>query len=253
MGIYYPELAEKLDRPVFLGGPVQLISPRRRGAALLGFLSGIEHGETILDRWKSSYTDYIRTNEPACARIAAQNETLLHLMMEERLLSGSSTEELLNSAIAEERADLTAELLAYKKRVYPPRPGDIFSLEDEPPAASRAENAARRRDALLRRIGISGLRLAAAGRQYDLAFIDAAKSHYKTYFEESLTMMKKGGLILCDNLSLGTSLANPGEGDRRHRTSAKRMERFLKELAQDARVETTFYETGDGFSVSRIL
>lgn len=96
-------------------------------------------------------------------------------------------------------------------------------------------------------------RLAAAGRQYDLAFIDAAKSHYKTYFEESLTMMKKGGLILCDNLSLGTSLANPGEGDRRHRTSAKRMERFLKELAQDARVETTFYETGDGFSVSRIL
>ena len=164
VGIYYPELAEKLDRPVFLGGPVQLISPRRRGAALLGFLSGTEHGETILDRWKGSYTDYIRANEAACARIAAQNETLLHLMMEERLLSGSSTEELLNSAIAEERTDLTAELLSYKKRVYPPRPGDIFSLEEEPAAASRAGDAARRRDALLRRIGIGGLRLAAVGR-----------------------------------------------------------------------------------------
>ena len=109
-------------------------------------------------------TDYIRTNEAACARIAAQNETLLHLMMEERLLSGSSTEELLNTAIAEERTDLTAELLSYKKRVYPPRPWDIFSLEEEPAAASRAGDAARRRDALLRRIGIGGLRLAAAGR-----------------------------------------------------------------------------------------
>ncbi len=96
-------------------------------------------------------------------------------------------------------------------------------------------------------------RLAEEGRQYDLVFIDAAKSHYRTYFEESLAMMKKGGLILCDNLSLGASLGNPGEGDRRHRTSAKRMERFLEELAQDTRVTTTFYETGDGFSVSRIL
>lgn len=96
-------------------------------------------------------------------------------------------------------------------------------------------------------------RLADDGRQYDLVFIDAAKSHYRTYYEESLAMMKKGGLILCDNLSLGASLSNPGEGDRRHRTSAKRMERFLEELAQDTRVTTTFYETGDGFSVSRIL
>ena len=66
-------------------------------------------------------------------------------------------------------------------------------------------------------------------------------------------MMTTGGLILCDNLSLGVSLASPGEGDKRHRTSAKRMERFLEDLAKDPRVATTFYETGDGFSVSRIL
>ena len=91
------------------------------------------------------------------------------------------------------------------------------------------------------------------GKQFDLALIDAAKSHYRTYFEESLSMMGPGGIILCDNLSLGADLAPPGEGDRRHRTSAKRMERFLDELAQDTRVATTFYETGDGFSVSRIL
>jgi predicted O-methyltransferase YrrM len=91
------------------------------------------------------------------------------------------------------------------------------------------------------------------GRRYDLVLIDAAKSHYRTYFEESLSMMGPGGIILCDNLSLGADLAHPGEGDRRHRTSAKRMERFLDELAQDTRVATTFYETGDGFSVSRIL
>lgn len=95
--------------------------------------------------------------------------------------------------------------------------------------------------------------LAAEGRRFDLAFIDAAKSHYRTYFEAALSMMESCGLILCDNLMLGADLTTPGSGDRRHRTSAKRMERFLEELRQDSRVTTDFYECGDGLSVSRIL
>ena len=35
-------------------------------------------------------------------------------------------------------------------------------------------------------------RLADDGRQYDLVFIDAAKSHYRTYFEDSLCLTKSG-------------------------------------------------------------
>lgn len=95
--------------------------------------------------------------------------------------------------------------------------------------------------------------LAAEGDHYDLAFIDAAKSHYREYFEQAMRMMDTGGLILCDNLMLGASLDDPGEGDRRHRTSAKKMEQFLNDLRCDTRVETTFYDCGDGLSVSRIL
>lgn len=95
--------------------------------------------------------------------------------------------------------------------------------------------------------------LADQGRHYDLVFIDAAKSHYRTYFEASLKMMRPGGLILCDNLMLGASMESPADGDRRHRTSAKRMAAFLEELRSDARVVTDFYECGDGLSVSRIL
>ena len=95
--------------------------------------------------------------------------------------------------------------------------------------------------------------LAEQGRQYDFVFIDAAKSHYRTYFEASLKMLPPGGLILCDNLMLGASMESPADGDRRHRTSAKRMAAFLEELRSDARVVTDFYECGDGLSVSRIL
>lgn len=97
------------------------------------------------------------------------------------------------------------------------------------------------------------LQLIREGRTYDIALIDAAKSHYRTYFEGALAMMGKGGLILCDNLMLGGTFETPAEGDRRHRTSAKRMERFLEELKNDDRVMTVFYELGDGLSVSTIL
>ncbi|MCR5134876.1 MAG: O-methyltransferase [Clostridiales bacterium] len=94
--------------------------------------------------------------------------------------------------------------------------------------------------------------LAAEGRRFDLAFIDAAKSHYRVYFEGALSMMESGGVILCDNLMLGATLEEPGKNDRRHRTSARQMERFIEELRRDSRVATTFYECGDGLSVSRI-
>lgn len=94
--------------------------------------------------------------------------------------------------------------------------------------------------------------LAAEGRRYDLTFVDAAKSRYRVYFEGALSMMESGGVILCDNLMLGATLEEPGKDDRRHRTSARQMERFIEELRRDSRVATTFYECGDGLSVSRI-
>lgn len=163
VGFYYPDLAEKVNRPVFLGGGIGLLSPRHRSAALLGFLAALDHGETIVERWRDSYIDYIRHNEAACARNAGQNETLLHLMMEERLLSKDATEALLAVFMGEDRTDLTAELLAYQKKVYPPRPGEAFSLEEEPSELRPVTDAASRREALLQRIGIGGLLFSAAG------------------------------------------------------------------------------------------
>lgn len=167
VGFYYPELAETTERPVFLGGGIDRIAAKHKSAALLGFLAAMEHGETAVERWRESYVAYVRRNEAACARIAQRNEALLHLMMEEKILSRRSTEELLAEAMKDDRTDLTAELLSYQEKAFPRRGFNAFSLDDGDAAGKKT---ALRREDLLRRVGIAGLRFAVAGKLRKFGF-----------------------------------------------------------------------------------
>lgn len=161
---YYPDLAERLPVPVYLGGPIEHISPRRRTDALLGFLVASGLGDEAVVPWRSSYVEYIRRNEVACGRLAAENEPLLHLMIEEGLLSLRSADALLGGLIGADRTDLTAALLSYKQKQFPQRRNDLFSLDDTSPEMQRLTDTAQKRDRLLQRIGIEGLLITAAGR-----------------------------------------------------------------------------------------
>lgn len=88
-------------------------------------------------------------------------------------------------------------------------------------------------------------------RGIDWVFLDGGKNSYQCLAKEALPLMKKGSLLLCDDVfQRGYALSacprpNPyHEGNRRH------MKQFLCYLRENPAFRTSFFDVGDGFSVS---
>jgi predicted O-methyltransferase YrrM len=80
--------------------------------------------------------------------------------------------------------------------------------------------------------------------QLDLAFIDANKDDYDAYYERCLRLVRRGGLILIDNVLWGGAVANLAEQD--EDTTAIRA--LNAKLNADARVDLTLSIVGDGMT-----
>ncbi|MGH9577610.1 MAG: O-methyltransferase [Terriglobales bacterium] len=81
---------------------------------------------------------------------------------------------------------------------------------------------------------------------FDFAFIDADKTNYQNYYERSLELVRRGGLIAIDNtLWYGRVI------DRRDRTADTRAIRaFNRKLRRDPRVEISLVPIGDGLTLA---
>ena len=81
----------------------------------------------------------------------------------------------------------------------------------------------------------------------DLAFIDADKSGYPTYWAELVPRMRPGGVILVDNvLWHGRVVDDPPADDN---TAA--IQRFNDQVAADDRVEMVMLPVADGLTIAR--
>ncbi len=87
---------------------------------------------------------------------------------------------------------------------------------------------------------------------FDIAFIDAAKSHYGLFLEKMLPMMNTGGIIICDNVLFNGYIANDDLVKRRKRTIVKNLRNFLKSISEDNRFETSIIPIGDGIALIKI-
>ncbi len=86
---------------------------------------------------------------------------------------------------------------------------------------------------------------------YDFIFMDAAKGQYGCFFTESIRLLKRGGVLLCDNvLQDGDVLESRFAVTRRNRTIHARMREYLYDLTHDDRLETAILNIGDGVSIS---
>lgn len=87
-------------------------------------------------------------------------------------------------------------------------------------------------------------------KTYDLIFIDAAKGQYMKFFDKYSKYLNRNGIIICDNLNFHD--LKPEEVSRNTRQLLKKIDLFKKYLKEHETFETTFYNVGDGMSVSRL-
>ena len=81
----------------------------------------------------------------------------------------------------------------------------------------------------------------------DLAFVDADKESYRDYYEEILTRLRRGGLMLLDNVLLGGRVLDPPPDD----GAARAMARLNDAIAADERVDCAMVGVADGITLVR--
>ena len=85
--------------------------------------------------------------------------------------------------------------------------------------------------------------------KFDLVFIDADKINYIEYYERSLQLLNKNGLIIIDNVLWYGEVVNENNNDK----FTKNIKEFNSHISKDTRVEKLIIPLGDGMTVCRKL
>ena len=85
--------------------------------------------------------------------------------------------------------------------------------------------------------------------KFDMIFIDADKMNYNEYYERSLKLTNKGGLVIIDNVLWHGEVADEDNLDK----FTVNIRDFNAYVANDKRVEQIIVPLGDGMTVCRVL
>ena len=85
--------------------------------------------------------------------------------------------------------------------------------------------------------------------KFDMVFIDADKMNYKEYYEKSLELLSKGGLVIIDNVLWHGEVVDEKNNDKFNIN----IREFNKFVSEDKRVEQIIIPLGDGMTVCRVL
>jgi predicted O-methyltransferase YrrM len=85
--------------------------------------------------------------------------------------------------------------------------------------------------------------------KFDMIFIDADKMNYKEYYERSLKLINKNGLIIIDNVLWHGEVADENNLDK----YTVNIRKFNEYVSNDKRVEQVIIPLGDGMTVCRVL
>lgn len=86
--------------------------------------------------------------------------------------------------------------------------------------------------------------------EYDIVFIDAAKGKYPFFLSQALRMLKKGGIIIADNV-LYKGYVMSDYNKHKQRTAVRNLREFLKILQENEKLEVQILEVGDGLAIAK--
>lgn len=86
-----------------------------------------------------------------------------------------------------------------------------------------------------------------AGERFDLAFIDADKTGYDAYYEGCLRLLRRGGLMVLDNMLWSGQVADPAA----HDADTDALRALNLKIRDDDRVDFCLLSADDGIMLAR--
>ena len=84
-----------------------------------------------------------------------------------------------------------------------------------------------------------------AAGSFDFIFVDADKQNYPLYYEQSLKLLRRGGLLAVDNTLWSGSVADPDNME----PGTRAIRRFNEMVKNDNRVTKSLVPIGDGLTL----
>ena len=88
-----------------------------------------------------------------------------------------------------------------------------------------------------------------SNNKFGMIFIDADKENYKNYYDQSIELLNKDGLIIIDNVLWHGEVADEEKND----NFTKNMRNFNKHVHNDPKTEQIIMPLGDGLTICRKL
>ena len=127
----------------------------------------------------------------------------------------------------------------------------IENYEKRMPIARENFRKAERESQITLLEGDAGEILKGLKGSFDMIFMDAAKGQYINWLPDVKRLMKKGSVLISDNvLQEGDIIESHYLVERRNRTIYKRMREYLYQLKHDPALVTSILPLGDGVTVS---